>query len=264
MALIPNFFFKSVVAIGAQINEKLKWIGTGFFVGRPENNENEYTIYLVTNYHIVENKKSIFVRINKREQDECKDCEINLIEGETVQFSRHYDADIVAVQVSPRYLDSNGFDYSWFCLDKQSLTVSEMKETDVIEGCLVYSLGFPISLISTNRNTPVCRLGCISRVSNLFCNRNKGMEYLVDLQTIPGNSGSPVINMPEALHIQGTSSNISANLIGIISGTIDYSEKCSDETRVIECDKNSGFAIVHPVDAIKEVIEFEYQRKRER
>lgn len=263
MALIPSFFFNSVVAIGTIISGKLKWIGTGFFVGRPEADNNKYTIYLVTNHHLIQGKNSIFIRINKRETEECTDCEIILVRDQTLLFSSHADADIVAIQLSPQYLDSNGFAYGWFSLDKHSLTVSEMKETDVIEGCLVYSLGFPISLISVSRNTPVCRLGCISRVSNLFCNGNHGTEYLVDLQTIPGNSGSPVINMPEDSHIQGTASNSSANLIGIISGTIDYSEKCSDETCAVECDKNSGFAIVHTVDAIKAVIEAEYNRKKE-
>ena len=260
MAIIPKFFFDTVVAIGIKINENIKWIGTGFLVGRKENDNERYTIYIITNYHVVENKNKIVIRFNKENLADYRDYEIELFDKDTANFSKHDNADIIAIQISPHVLNNDHSEYSWFSLDKHALTVSQMKETDVIEGCLVYSLGFPINMIGEHRKNPICRLGCISRISDLFNSDNN--EFLIDLQAIPGNSGAPVINRPEETCIQGTTHNTSSNLIGIISGTIDYSE-ISDIEPIKEYEKNSGIATVHTVDAIIEVVEKEYQRGRD-
>lgn len=262
MALIPGFFFNSVVSIGIKSYDAVtQWIGTGFLVGRKEHSSDLYTIFLITNYHLIESKNKILLRFNKQEENKYRDCEIILSKNKKPLYSRHPQADVIAMQLSPSYLDKNKLDYSWFSLDEHSLTLSQMKETDVIEGCLVYSLGYPLNLIGSDRNIPICRLGCISRISDLFFSNIN--EYLVDIQTIPGNSGSPIINRPENSYIQGTSNNSSANLIGIISGTIDYSEKSNDKISEYEQEKNSGFAIVHTVDTIKEVVDMEYSRVKE-
>ena len=258
MAIIPKFFFDAVVAIGVNEKNDTKWIGTGFLVGRKDFVSDAYTIYLITNYHIVENKCEIVVRFNKKDIFDYRDYGIKLIDGEVMNFSKHDNADIIAIQISPNVLNNDNSEYNWFSLDKHALTINQMEETDVIEGCLVYSLGFPINMIGENRKTPICRLGCISRVSDLFSNRNN--EYLIDLQAILGNSGAPVINRPEDTYIQGTAHNTSSNLIGIISGTIDYSEQCEDDKCTKEHERNSGIATVHTVDAIMEVVEKEYNR----
>lgn len=261
MAIIPRFFFDAIVALGIKENSDIKWIGTGFLVGRKESNTNNYTIYLISNYHIVENKEKIFVRFNQKNCDECNDYDIDLFVLDKPNYSKHRVADIVAIQISPVFLNNNNSEYSWFALDKHALNLTQMSDTDVVEGSIVYSLGFPINMIGENRKHPICRIGCISRISDLFGNLDAN-EYLIDLQAIPGYSGAPVINRPVNSYIEGTSHNGSANLIGIIAGTIDYSELCDDPECDIEHEKNSGFAIVHTVDAIEEVVEQEYQRRR--
>lgn len=260
MAIIPKFFFDAVVAIGIEVDKDIKWIGTGFLVGRKEPEEDAYTIFLITNHHIIEEKENIIVRFNKKGTLEYTDYNIKLEEQGRQKYSKHENADVIAVQISPSVLRSNNSEYNYFCLDKHSLNLEQMNSTDVIEGAIVYSLGFPINMVGSNRKSPICRMGCISRISNLFNDDNEN-EYLLDLQTIPGSSGAPIINRPETLYIEKTSHNESANLIGIISGTIDYSEKCSDENCDKEHEKNSGFTIAHPVDVIVEVVEQEYKRR---
>lgn len=259
MSIIPKFFFDAVVAIGVKVNNETNWIGTGFLVGRKAETSGLYTIYLITNNHIVENKTEIIVRFNRKDIFDYRDYGIKLVEQNTENYSKHNTADVIAVQISPNVLNNDNSEYDWFSLDKHALTIDQMQATDVVEGCLVYSLGFPINMIGDHRKTPICRLGCISRVSDLF--DNKKNEYLIDLQAIPGNSGAPVINRPEETCIEGTTHNTSSNLIGIISGTIDYSEQCSDEKCLEEHEKNSGIATVHTVDAIIEVVEKEYLRR---
>ena len=256
MAIIPKFFFDAVVAIG--INGSNSWIGTGFLVGRKEKDSNQYTIYYVTNHHLLENKKKLILRFNKKDTPEFVDYEIILTEANKLKYSKHPNADVIAIQISPGVLKSNNSEFNWFSLDKHALNISNMKRSDVIEGSIVYSLGFPINMVGENKKTPICRLGCISRISNLFDNTSEN-EYLIDLQALPGFSGAPVINRPENVSIEGTPCNDSANLIGIINGTIDYSEK-NDENSTEEHEKNSGFAIVHTVDTIEQVVEQEYIR----
>lgn len=270
VAIIPKFFFDATVAIGIEIEDDVKCIGTGFLVGRKEDdNTDNYTIYLITNYHVVEKKDSVVVRFNQKNSGNCRDYNITLTEDNNELFSKHKAADIIAIRISPDFLKVNNSEYNWFALDNHALTLSQMRETDVVEGCIVYSLGFPINMIGTNRKTPICRIGCISRVSDLFEKGNTNNEFLIDLQTLPGNSGAPVINRPESSHIEGTTHNSSSNLIGIIVGTIDYSEKCdvSENCEEKTCaklyEKNSGFAVVHPVDTIIEVVEQEYYRRRD-
>lgn len=260
VAIIPKFFFDAVVALGAKEDTETKWIGTGFLVGRKEEQDDTYTIFIITNHHIVENRPQMIVRFNQSDSSECKDYDITLYDSTGELFSKHKTADVVAIKIVPSVLRNNNSVFNWFSLDRHSLTLDSMQKTDVCEGSIVYSLGFPINMIGTNRKTPICRIGCISRISDLFENHDMN-EYLIDLQAIPGNSGAPVINRPENIHIEGTSHNSSANLIGIISGSIDYSEKCDDAQCPKEHEKSSGFAIVHPVDTIMEVIEQEYMRK---
>lgn len=65
------------------------------------------------------------------------------------------------------------------------------------------------------------------------------------------------------MYINGTPSNTSANLIGILSAYIPYREtlysKQTGRDRMVQ-EENSGLTIVHPVDRIKEVVELEWER----
>ena len=177
---------KAKVTVDGEITGQ---IGTGFLVGRQASAPNKYTIFLVTNHHIIENKTQIVVRFNQENTDVCKDYFISVVNKNGNNYSKHPNADVIAIQISPSVLDDNHSEYSWFSLDKHALDIKQMKETDVIEGSIVYSLGFPLNMIGLNRKTPVCRIGCISRISDLFNDLHLN-EYLIDLQAIPGNSGA--------------------------------------------------------------------------
>ena len=137
-----------------------------------------------------------------------------------------------------------------------------MQNTGVNEGSLVYALGFPMDLVDPIK-VPICRLGCISRVTDAFLLKKGAPIFLVDAQTFPGNSGGPIVSRPEHISIDGTPSNTSANLIGILSAYIPYREtlysRQTGRDRMIQ-EENSGLTIVHPVDRIKEVVELEWAR----
>ena len=73
-------------------------------------------------------------------------------------------------------------------IDDHAITLQKMKETGVDEGSLVYALGFPMNLMNDSVKTPICRLGCISRISDAFVSPHTSETFLVDAQTFPENS----------------------------------------------------------------------------
>ncbi len=267
MAIIPASFLNAVVAIGINTpDNKKRWIGTGFLVGRKEqNNPSLSTHYLITNKHVVANKKHIYVRFNSLGGEFVKDYPLDLYdENDVALFSAHPDkkTDVIALQILPQTLIDDKSIWGSFDLDDHALTLEQMQKTGVEEGCLVYALGFPMNLVDSIK-TPICRLGCISRVTDAFLLKKGTPLFLVDAQTFPGNSGGPIISRPEYITIEGTPHNTSANLIGILSAYIPYKDTLisvqTGEKRMEQVE-NSGLTIVHPVDRIKEVVELEWQR----
>lgn len=267
MAIIPNFFLNAVVALGIDGNDNQKcWIGTGFIVGRKEKDSPTLsTYYIVTNKHVIKNQTYIYVRFNSLGGTLVKDYRVDLYDkdGEPI-FSAHphHKTDVIAFQIRPQTLINDKSIWGAFDLDDHSLTLEQMQSTGVIEGNLVYALGFPMGKVEIIK-APICRLGCISRVMDAFIMQNEYPTFLVDAQVFPGNSGGPIVSRPEQLSIEGTPSNNSANLIGILSEYIPYRETLyslqTGNARMIQ-EENSGLTVVHPVDRIKEVVELEWER----
>lgn len=271
MAIIPHNFIDAVVALGVGSSNKKHWIGTGFIVGRKEKSDSKIsTYYIITNKHVVKNQKQMFVRFNSLGDSFIKDYLVNLYDDEgNAEFTYHpnQETDIIAIQIIPQTLINDKSIWGSFDLEDHTLSLKQMEETGVEEGCLVYSLGFPMNLVDVIK-APICRLGCISRVSDAFIKeRCEKTTFLVDAQAFPGNSGGPIISRPETLSIQGTPTNTTANLIGILSQYIPYREVLygaqTNRERMVQ-EENSGLTIVHPVDRIKEVVELEYIRMREK
>lgn len=267
MAIIPNFFLDAVVALGVDGRDGDKhWIGTGFIVGRKENDNPTFsTYYIVTNKHVIKNEQYVYVRFNSLGGTLVKDYRIDLYDKAGVpMYSAHpHDkTDIIALQILPRTLINDKSIWGAFDLTDHALTLDEMQTTGVTEGSLVYALGFPMDLVDPIK-VPICRLGCISRVTDAFLLKKGTPIFLVDAQTFPGNSGGPIVNRPEHMSIDGTPHNESANLIGILSAYIPYREtlysRQTGRDRMIQ-EENSGLTIVHPVDRIKEVVELEWAR----
>lgn len=267
MAIIPDFFLNAVVALGIDGGDgKKHWIGTGFIVGRKEiDNPNLSTYYIITNKHVIEQQKYVYVRFNSLGGELVKDYRISLYDSMGVpMFSAHpHDkTDIIALQILPQTLINDKSIWGAFDLADHALTLEQMQNTGVNEGSLVYALGFPMDLVDPIK-VPICRLGCISRVTDAFLLKRGTPTFLVDAQTFPGNSGGPIVSRPEYMYINGTPSNTSANLIGILSAYIPYREtlysKQTGRDRMVQ-EENSGLTIVHPVDRIKEVVELEWER----
>ena len=268
MAIIPEFIKDSVLALGIDDQTgKRHWTGTGFLVGRKSEDKKRATIYVITNKHVIEDKEQLYVRFNNVDGTSADDLILELKEKNGDRgYSLHKDenVDIVAIMINPNQIKKNKLRLSWIDLEDNALTLSQMKDTGVDEGTLVYSMGFPMELQEMNAiKAPICRLGCVSKISDTFLNIKNATKYLVDAPVYPGNSGGPIINRPEVVSISGTPHNSKANLIGVLSGYIPYREILTSiqtqRIRMIQ-EENSGLTIVHPVDRIIEVVEMEWNR----
>lgn len=262
MALIPEFYMDAVVALGVeQQTGQKKWCATGFLVGKKVD-ENAYQIFLVTNKHVFQGEKHMLVRLNLPHTTTAKDFSIDLIKdnGEKV-YSEHPNnvVDVACVYINGAFVQKELGGISYFELDSHTLTRKEMLENEIVEGSLVYTLGFPAGLVGVTTKAPLCRLGCISRIKE-----SVNVEgFMLDTQNFPGSSGSPVINRLETSFLEGSKHFNKTCLIGILASYIPYADKLTSfqTGKVMQItQENSGLAIAYSVDAIKEVIELETKR----
>ena len=263
MALIPQFYEDAVVALGIENNGEKKWIATGFIVAR-KNETGGYNTFLVTNRHVFDKFNHLLVRFNISRKIDAKDYNVDLcVDGKKI-YSTHPNqyVDVACTIINPAMLSAELGGLSAFDLDTMSLLWKEMIDNDVIEGTSVFSLGFPSGLVGVDTKAPLCRIGFIAR------NKEKinGEGYLIDIQNFPGGSGRPVINKLDINYLNGTKSYAKTALIGILASYIPYkdtlySRQTGLDMQIVQ--ENSGIAIAYTVDAIKEVVEIEYNRLKQ-
>jgi hypothetical protein len=166
------------------------------------------------------------------------------------------DVDVAVLSVDINILKGEGMKCHFFESDKHVATIQTMIDTDIIEGEFIYTLGFPMGLVSKDRQHVFVRGGVIARIKDLFEKRSK--DFVIDAPVFPGNSGGPVISKPETSSIQGTKPHNSATLIGIVKSYIPYIDVAiSQQTNRprITFEENSGLSKVEPVDNIIQTVE---------
>lgn len=256
MALIPKFFVNSVAAIGLK-NEtgEIKWFGTGFFVLK-KIEEDAYRVFFVSNKHVLQNKKEVFLRLTSKEE-QIITIPMQLLDDDNkplYHIHERMDIDVAVVPVNAQVLVDN-FKFDGIEIDNFSDSSMEMLESGIDEGSFVFMLGYPMGLVDLESDYPICRLGCVARISSKEIMRTG--NYLLDIQNFPGNSGSPVFSKPELVSIKGTKANKQCKLIGIIHSYIPYQENLinSQTGRIVEIkSENSGIANAHPVEYIRDII----------
>ena len=265
MSAITQDCLNTVLALGIKTPlpnnpNNVYWIGTGFLVGFKEAGQSE--VYLITNKHVVQgaNAQSLVVRFNAQGDKKANDL-ILVIRDQTnaIQYSQHPNekVDIIAVSVNTQLLLQTQSIYNYFDFTSEACTLSIAKQNGIMEGSIVFALGFPMNLVEQDRQSPICRMGCISRIANCYIQKNS-KEFLIDAQTFPGNSGGPVVTN----ELSDGSSNM-AKLLGIVCAYIPYREslysrQTERERSVME--ENSGLTVVQPVDRIREVVDIERNR----
>lgn len=261
MALFPPQYIDCVVAIGTNKSSIPNWIGTGFLYGdlleKGENDINRYQVYLVTNKHVLLNLDSIILRVNPQNDDSAISFPIPLIksDGKTIWVGNPDPSiDVAVTEINYQILVDHGMKSNFFKSD-QAADIKELKNRGSSEGDGIFVLGFPMGMVSENRNYVFVRSGIISRINDLFENRSS--DFIIDALIFPGNSGGPVISKPEIGGIQGTGFSTYSSLIGIVKSYISYEEVAvSQQTgkpRIV-FQENTGLTLVEPVDHINSTI----------
>lgn len=268
MALLPPFFLDTVVALGIGSDEtKRQWIGSGFVFGNLISTDpppKQYGLWLITNKHVLEGLKEIYVKFNSAAEPNSKDYRLLLVaRNGRPRWVGHpaEKVDVAAIILNTGFLAEENRRFTFFQSDDHVMTKQQMKQTSITEGDRVFVLGFPMGLVSAERQYVICRGGYVARIRDYI--EDRATDFLVDATVFPGNSGGPVILCPSAIAISGTNPIQKADLIGIVKAYVPYVDMAiSQQTNRprITFEENSGLTAIDPVDAIIETIELAKKR----
>lgn len=200
----------------------------------------------------------IVLRFTDHGDGSLKEIPAQLLDNGIPIYKEHPDpnVDIAVLRLNGDYITENNLEFPAFDIDEHAMSSSDLRNNGVDEGSLVYMLGYPMGLVNDRSKAPICRLGCVARMSEAQINETKNI--LVDIQNFPGNSGSPIITRPEVFSIEGTPAFRQAILLGIVHSYISYREQLINQQtkEIVEIrSENSGLALVHPVEQIQEVVD---------
>ncbi len=271
MALIPPHYLNSIVSIEVEgKNEKGEpqktSIATGFLVGKANGQSNDqgplYNLFLVTNRHVFHNKKTnqflkeVFFRFNTLD-NKSHYFKADLLKGDgTPLWSMHTNekVDLAVLPINAGAINDAKIEY-YFFVDTDLFYAKDFKTKNISTGDGLFVLGFPMSISGRAKNFVIVRQGVIARVDEEVLEE---CFYYIDSSAYPGNSGGPVIHKPEIISINGTTSNSSAGLIGVISSGETYSDiaisQQTGEAKIIFTEQ-TGLVRVVPVELIYEIVD---------
>lgn len=268
MALLPPFFLDTVVAIGEGDDaSKRQWIGSGFIYGRllPDQSQGKrYQLFLITNKHVFRGRSDIYVKFNSALDPTSKDYRALLLSrnGKPTWIGHpNAGVDVAALSLNANFLQAENRKFAFFESDSHVMGKESMKKHSVTEGDRVFVLGFPMAMVSAERQYVICRGGVIARVRDYL--EGKATDFLIDSTVFPGNSGGPVITCPSVVAITGTEAISRADLIGIVKSYVPYREVAvSPQTGMprMMFEENSGLSAVESLDSIVQTVQLAAKR----
>jgi hypothetical protein len=278
MALIPPHYLNSVVSIGIEDTDEngkpiITSIATGFLVGKATGQTNDagplYKLFIVTNKHVFYNKKAnryvkeVFFRFNTQD-NKSQNFKVDLLKPDGTPLwlmHKNENVDLAVLPINANAINDAKTEYHFFS-DNDLFFAKNFKEKNISTGDGLFVLGFPRSISGKAKNFVIVRQGIIARVDEEVL--DEGFFY-IDTSAYPGNSGGPVIIKPEIVSIQGTASNNSAGLIGVISTGETYSDvavsKQTGEAKIVFTEQ-MGLVRIVPVELIYEIIDTVMELKK--
>ena len=275
MAVIPAQLFNSVVALGYRTASfssdgpvpTTQWVATGFLYNyrfeSPGQDAHPGMNTLVTNRHVVDSLlrkgkglEDQVARFHSARRGAFQDIPLAEISNSWApRWFAHPDplVDLAVLPVDYPALRARERDINVIDSDAHCLNLAQMAEAGVTEGDMVHLMGFPLGLVGHSVNTPIVRLGCVARIRDALAEPRKAVNFLVDGQCFPGNSGGLVIRRPEAVALQGTLAAREVKVIGVIQGYLPHEEiAIGQQTGLarVSFQENSGLAVVHPMDLV--------------
>ena len=272
MALIPPAYLNSVVSIGVeQKNEHnepvFKSVATGFLVGQPlgekdENGNQSFKLFVITNRHVFfdekkkEYVKEILFRFNTTD-NKSHHFKVELLNTDgQPKWSMHSNpkVDLAVLPINAGVIQDAKVAFYFFS-DSDLIFARDFGSKNISTGDSLFVLGFPMSISGKAKNFVIVRQGIIARVDEEVL--EDGYFY-IDASAYPGNSGGPVIIKPEVVSINGTGTNGSAGLIGVISAGEIYKDiaisQQTGEAKIIFTEQ-TGLVRVVPIELVYEIID---------
>jgi hypothetical protein len=219
---------------------------------------------LVSNRHVLDIGVPLFVRTRFKESGD----PLRLSVGE-VRAALDSNVDLAVASVrGPRFLRAGDLQIQAIPEDKlRAEGRTALAPLDSIHpGDEAVFAGFPVSLAGVrdlvkNRETPFVRSGVVSIVlpgKNEVRDATLQDVFLVDSWAFQGNSGSPVVLVPNFMTYQGEerSSRGEAKLVGVVSAFIDLNapiEKAA-VVRGVSAKVNSGLAVVQSIEPLEDTV----------
>lgn len=264
MALFNKQNLKSVVLIEKKGDDsKYQPIATGVIIGFPINTEEpdlakrKYNIFLLTNRHVFNEQIELWIRFDRKDENNTTRFSIILREGQENRWLAHPDSavDLAMVTINPQVLDDNGVDWG-FANEEIFAYFEKFSEIGIELGDAVFLAGFPMGISGSLRNYAIVRSGTIARIDQEIIDSTK--SFLIDATVFPGNSGGPVFLKPELASLVNTIAVNSIYLVGIISGykiyqELLYSHQTNPPSIAGVSVENSGLATVVPMNFVKEI-----------
>jgi S1-C subfamily serine protease len=219
-----------------------------------------YSVYLVTNRHVLANHAQVAVRLNPvKATDLVKEVTVALKDdkGNDVWISHpNPSIDISVMHLNGKWLRDQALQSSFFSNDKHAADKAKLRDIGMSVGDGIFVLGFPMGLTGPGqRSYVIARQGAIARISDVL--DGAATTFLIDALIFPGNSGGPVVSATSVNAIEGTKAQNTAYLIGVVRGYLPYTDiAVSQQTGQIRMltQENSGLAEVIPIDYVNEAI----------
>jgi hypothetical protein len=233
-------------------------MGTGFFVAVPGPAGSAFG-YLVTAKHVLNEsdgsyRKKIDIRLNTRGGD-AEFIPVDLDKNGKSPIFEHPDSsvDIVVVPCVP---DLAKYDYK--ALPDGAITTQDsFKTLNIAEGSDIFFTGLYTGYYGQHHNSPIIRFGRVAMLpeDKIHFEANKPAErlYMLETQSYPGNSGSPVFFFLGADRTPGSLvlgppviclAGVMKGFFGNISPIVFL--KNTDASPIPVANQNSGIAAVTP------------------
>lgn len=238
--------------------------GTGFFVGLPSEVDTNVTfIYLVTARHVLRPSETfwlpkIYVRLNLRDGTSTNFALSITASGTGKNVFTHEDTtvDIALIPFAP---DFSICDARYLPIEAIP-SEADFKNLDIREGSDVFFTGMFVNHLGVKHNTPITRFGKVALITDDKIDWITGKTdlYLMEANSYPGNSGSPVF-----FHVGDERADGSIvlggsiiKLAGVLSGT--YMDLQPVKTLAVSTNQfvtpNLGIAGVVPAYELKDIL----------
>lgn len=190
---LERLFFTTVKIIVKKTNGG-KSVGTCFFFRYKFDSgayKNKYSMFLITNRHVVENAKSVVLRFNNSFDNE------TVLIGNTFKIEikepwyNHSSLDLAILPFTPilRYIkDIKKRAYFQPITNEIIFTQAKNALINFIED--IFFIGYPRGIYDSYNNIPVIRKGI--NATPIIFDYNDLPVFLIDASVYPGSSGSPV------------------------------------------------------------------------